>query len=50
MAMIIDGKQIASQLRGELKEQVASLEKEGRAVTLAVVLVGNDRFTGICQK
>lgn len=39
--MIIDGKQIAQTIRGELREQIAALRAEGkRAPKLAVVLVG----------
>ena len=40
--MIIDGKQIAQTIRGELREQIAALRAEGkRAPKLAVVLVGH---------
>lgn len=41
--MIIDGKQIAQTIRGELHEQIAALRAEGkRAPKLAVVLVGHN--------
>ena len=41
--MIIDGKQIAQTIRGELREQMAALRAEGkRAPKLAVVLVGHN--------
>ena len=41
--MIIDGKQIAQTIRGELREQIAALRAEGkRAPKLAVVLVGHN--------
>ncbi|MBR1635862.1 MAG: bifunctional methylenetetrahydrofolate dehydrogenase/methenyltetrahydrofolate cyclohydrolase FolD [Lachnospiraceae bacterium] len=42
MAKIIDGKQIAQDLRSELKEQVAKLSSEGKTVALAVILVGEN--------
>lgn len=41
--MIIDGKQIAQTIRGELREQIAALRAEGkRAPKLAVVMVGHN--------
>ena len=41
--MIIDGKQIAQTIRGELREQIAVIRAEGkRAPKLAVVLVGHN--------
>ena len=42
MAMIIDGKAISAQIKDEVKEAVAKMADEGRTVTLAVVLVGDD--------
>lgn len=42
MTSIIDGKKISQEIKDELRDQVASLKKEGREVTLAVVLVGED--------
>ncbi len=43
MATIIDGKSTAATIRGELKEQIASLVASGkRAPGLAVILVGDD--------
>lgn len=42
MAKIIDGKQIAQDIRNELKEKVAKLNAEGKEVALAVVLVGEN--------
>ena len=42
MAVIIDGKAIASNIRGEIKEEVAQLKKKGIVPGLAVILVGND--------
>jgi methylenetetrahydrofolate dehydrogenase (NADP+) / methenyltetrahydrofolate cyclohydrolase len=41
-AQIIDGKQVAADMRAELKERVANLQKEGVVPGLAVVLVGED--------
>ena len=42
MTQIIDGKQIAMQIKEELKERVARLKQEGKSVCLAVIQVGND--------
>lgn len=43
MALIIDGKKIASEIQEEIRREVAALEKRLGAVPgLAVVLVGND--------
>ena len=42
MAKIIDGKQIAQDIRLELKEQVEQLGREGKKVALAVILVGEN--------
>ncbi len=42
MAVIIDGKKISAEMKDELKEKVAGLNKEGIEVTLAVIQVGND--------
>lgn len=42
MPQIIDGKQIAMQIKEELKERVARLNQEGKSVCLAVIQVGND--------
>jgi methylenetetrahydrofolate dehydrogenase (NADP+)/methenyltetrahydrofolate cyclohydrolase len=41
-AKIIDGKQIAADMQGELKKEVAKLEKQGIVPGLGVVLVGED--------
>ena len=41
-AQIIDGKQVAAELRAELKEKVAELKTQGVTPGLAVVLVGED--------
>lgn len=42
MAVIIDGKKISSDIKEELKEQVARMKEEGQSVCLAVIQVGND--------
>ena len=42
MATIIDGKAISAQIKDELKVKVAKLKEEGKEITLAVILVGND--------
>ena len=41
-AQIIDGKQVAADLRAELKAEVAKLKEQGIVPGLAVVLVGED--------
>ena len=41
-AQIIDGKQVAADMRAELKTEVASLKEKGIVPGLAVVLVGED--------
>ena len=41
-AQIIDGKQVAADMRAELKEKVAELKGHGVTPGLAVVLVGDD--------
>ncbi len=41
-AQIIDGKQVAAEMRAELKEKVAKLKTQGVTPGLAVVLVGED--------
>ena len=40
MAQIIDGKKISTQIKDEVKEQVAALKQKGIDVTLAVIQVG----------
>lgn len=64
MYQLIDGKKISQDIRDEVKERVALLNKEGKEVTLAVIQVGNDpassvyvgnkkkacAYTGICSK
>lgn len=42
MTKIIDGKAISTQIKEEVKEQVARLQEQGREVTLAVIQVGAD--------
>ena len=42
MAMRIDGKAIAAQIRAEVAEEVAQLKKKGITTGLAVILVGED--------
>ena len=41
--MIIDGKQIAAQIRGELRDQIEAIRAQGKRVPkLAIVMVGNN--------
>ncbi len=45
--MIIDGKKISTEIKDELKDQVAKLKAEGIEVTLAVVKVGEDPASAV---
>ncbi len=47
MTTIIDGKQIAMDLKEELKEKVATMKKADQAVCLAVIQVGNDPASSV---
>ncbi len=42
MAQIIDGKQIAANVKAQVREEVAALKEKGHKPGLAVVLVGNN--------
>lgn len=50
MHKIIDGKAISSEIKEELKVQVADLNKKGKTVCLAVIQVGNDKASSIYVK
>ena len=50
MDFIIDGKKISNEIKDELKEKVAKLKNEGKEITLAVVLVGQDPASKIYVK
>ena len=41
-AQIIDGKQVAADMRAELKEEIAKLKEQGIVPGLGVILVGED--------
>lgn len=47
MAVLIDGKAIAAQIKEELKEQVAAMKADGKNVCLAVVQVGEDPASSV---
>ncbi|WP_101694273.1 bifunctional methylenetetrahydrofolate dehydrogenase/methenyltetrahydrofolate cyclohydrolase FolD [Dorea phocaeensis] len=47
MAILIDGKAIAAQIKEELKEQVAAMKADGKNVCLAVVQVGEDPASSV---
>ncbi len=47
MAWLIDGKEIAAQIKEELKKEAARCRKEGIEVTLAVIQAGEDPASGI---
>ncbi|MBQ6807361.1 MAG: bifunctional methylenetetrahydrofolate dehydrogenase/methenyltetrahydrofolate cyclohydrolase FolD [Lachnospiraceae bacterium] len=47
MPQIIDGKLISTQIKDELKEQVAAMKAEGVSICLAVIQVGNDPASSV---
>mgnify|MGYP000444178945 CR=1 FL=1 len=47
MANLIDGKLISTQIKDELKEEVAELKKKGIEGCLAVIQVGNDSASSV---
>ena len=44
---LIDGKKISSQIKDELKTEIAEMKKKGTEVTLAVIQVGNDPASSV---
>lgn len=42
MAVVIDGKQVAAEVRADVAERVAALKEKGTVPCLAVILVGDD--------
>ena len=50
MADIIDGKQISLDIKDEIKDKIAWLNKKGIEVSLAVILVGNDPASTVYVK
>lgn len=47
MALIIDGKKISNEIKDELKLKVEKLHREGKQITLAVILVGDDQASRV---
>lgn len=47
MTKIIDGKLISTQIKDELKEEVARLKEKGTTISLAVIQVGNDPASSV---
>ena len=47
MAKIIDGKKISTELKEELKREVAEWKKKGREAALAVIQAGNDPASSV---
>ena len=47
MAVLIDGKAISSEIKEELKQEVAELKAQGLTPCLAVILVGDDSASAI---
>lgn len=50
MAKLIDGKLISSQIKDEVKEEIARLKEKGINVSLAVIQVGNDPASSVYVK
>lgn len=50
MAVVIDGKQLAKQIRVGIKEEVESLKQKGISPKLAVVMVGEDKASKVYVK
>jgi len=47
MALLIDGKAIAAQIKEEVKAEVASLKEKGQEIALAVIQVGADPASSV---
>lgn len=47
MAILMDGKELAKKIRGELKEEVEQLKKDGITPKLAVIMVGEDKASQV---
>lgn len=47
MSYLIDGKQIAKQIKDELKEEVQTWRRKGKTACLAVIQVGNDGASAV---
>lgn len=47
MTQIIDGKAISTEIKDELKEQVAAYKAQGREICLAVIQVGDDPASSV---
>ena len=43
----IDGKEISQQIKDELKVKVAKYKEEGKEISMAVILVGNDPASAV---
>ena len=42
MYKLIDGKLVSQSVKDRIREEVSALKEEGREVTLAVIIVGDD--------
>ena len=42
MAQLIDGKLVSQSVKDRIKEEVAALKADGKEITLAVIIVGDD--------
>ena len=50
MAYLIDGKKISQEIKDELKAEVAELARQGKTASLAVIQVGADPASSVCEK
>jgi methylenetetrahydrofolate dehydrogenase (NADP+)/methenyltetrahydrofolate cyclohydrolase len=47
MATLIDGKKISQEIKDEVKEKVLAMQEQGKAISLAVIQVGNDPASSV---
>lgn len=50
MGQIIDGKAVSAKVKEEIRLETEKLKEQGIEIGLAVVIVGDDRFSGLCKK
>lgn len=47
MSIVMDGKSLAAKMRAELKDKISELQKDGKEIGLAVVLVGDNQASQV---
>ena len=50
MYKLIDGKLVSQSVKDRIREEVSALKEEGREVTLAVIIVGDDPASRVYVK